>query len=242
MYLGLLCKSVGGVGLLARAFGHFLILVSGGLWLASMALAAPLVPPVKNIPAIGVAKGLDSGYFLVATEEMQGPVFQHAVVLLVFADETGALGLIINRPTPHTLGEAVPGLPGMEGEDPVIFDGGPVDPVALHVLFRSDDPPGESQHLFEDVYYSRSEALILGMVQAGVPSSAMRLFAGYAGWAPGQLEMELKRGGWRLVEADPQALFDDRPEAIWRRLSPGAASHWVWREGSGLAQAGSASH
>jgi putative transcriptional regulator len=235
------CKafSVPRPGLVGRAAGFLLLLLTGWLWLAAAVLAAPPISPGTRLPIISVA-GAGGGYFLVATEDMEGPVFRHTVVLLIFADEGGALGLVVNRPTPHTLREAVPGLQEGEGVDPLIYDGGPVDPVTLHVLFRSDAPPRESQHVFEDVYYSRSEPLILGMVQAGVPSSTMRLFAGYAGWAPGQLEMELERGGWHLVQADPQALFDDNPEELWRRLVPGAG-HWVWRGGAGLARVGSAS-
>jgi len=107
------------------------------------------------------------------------------------------------------------------------FDGGPVDRTTLQVLFRSDDPPSDSFHIFEDVYFSRNEALILDMVKVGVPPSAMRLYAGYAGWAPGQLEMEMERGGWHLAEADVQSLFDKKYDELWRQLVPGTASRWV---------------
>ncbi|MFC1684537.1 YqgE/AlgH family protein [Pseudomonadota bacterium] len=180
-----------------------------------------------NVTALKAAKSPGKGAWLVASEDMEGPVFKHAVILLVFADETGALGLIINRPTPHTLGQAIPALKGLKGADEVVFDGGPVDRTTLQVLFRSEDPPADSFHIFEDVYFSRNELLILDMVKVGVPPSAMRLYAGYTGWAPGQLEMEMERGGWHLVEADVQSLFDKKYDELWRQLVPGAASRWV---------------
>jgi putative transcriptional regulator len=191
------------------------------------AFADNRLPASTNLTTLMAAASPGKGVFLVASEDMEGPVFKHAVILLVFADETGALGLIINRPTPHTLEQAIPALKGLKGAGMRVFDGGPVERVTLQVLFRSDDPPAESFHIFEDVYFSRSEPMILDMVKVGVPSSAMRLYAGYAGWAPGQLEMEMERGGWHLIEADVRSLFDEKHDELWRQLVPGTASRWV---------------
>lgn len=212
-----------------------LLTVFCGLLLAALLLAGVSrpgfadnrLPASMNTTAHKAAKSPGKGTLLVASEDMNGPVFKHVVILLVFADETGALGLIVNRPTPHTLGQAIPALKGLKGADEVVFDGGPVDRTTLQVLFRSDDPPADSFHIFEDVYFSRNEPLILDMVKVGVPPSAMRLYAGYAGWAPGQLEMEMERGGWHFAEADAQSLFDKKYDELWRQLVPGTASRWV---------------
>lgn len=216
-----------GAGIMHRRLSS----LSRGLFILALlavgAASSALADSGPGPAGLAVAHGPEKGYFLVASKDMTGAMFKNTVILLVSMDEDGAVGLIVNRPTPHTLGEGIPALKDLRGADRLVFDGGPVDRVTLQVLFRSEDPPAESVHVFDDVYYSRNESLILGMVQLGVPPSNMRLYAGYAGWAPGQLEMELKRGGWHLVKADADSLFDEKYDELWRQLVPGAASRWV---------------
>jgi putative transcriptional regulator len=173
-----------------------------------------------NVPA--------KGLFLVASKKMRSPVFSRTVILLVKAGKRGAVGVIVNRPTPHSFGEALPQLKELKGAGSAIFEGGPVEPRRLQALFRSPDQPPQSEQVFAGIYYSGSEQVVLEQVQTGVPASALRIYAGYAGWAPGQLEQELRRGGWHLVSADPEILFREKPGAIWQELLPAPAPRWTW--------------
>ncbi|VAX08326.1 hypothetical protein MNBD_GAMMA26-534 [hydrothermal vent metagenome] len=169
-----------------------------------------------------------AGLFLVATKKMSGPIFSRTVILLVKADKTGTMGVIINRPTPHSLGDVVQQLRGTNGADSIIFDGGPVAPIILHTLYRSKPPVDSSIQVFEGVYFSNSEQVLLDRIQTSPTST--RIYSGYTGWAAGQLESELKRGDWHLVAADPEVVFRSKTDGIWQELVPAGATRWVRKQ------------
>ena len=133
--------------------------------------------------------------------------FRRSVVLLVEHNEEGAFGLVLNRPSETTVGEAVPELADLIGPDHVLHVGGPVQPGAVTAVGEHADP-GESTKLVVGT---------VGMVDldelpgGGRPDlSRVRVFAGYAGWGPGQLEEELEADAWFVEDAHPDDPFNDQ--------------------------------
>jgi putative transcriptional regulator len=140
------------------------------------------------------------GHLLIASPSLSD-YFRRTVVLLVEHGEDGAMGVILNRPSEHRVVEAVPALAEVAASDDVVFDGGPVNPGAVVALGEFGDP-------------EEAARLVVGPVGLLDPDRAspvsltrVRVYAGYAGWAPGQLESELEAEGWIVEAADPEDLF-----------------------------------
>ena len=187
-------------------------------WLAVAALLLPTVVDADPRPA--------RGKLLVATELVQGEMFAKTVVLLLHYDETGAFGLVVNRPTDVKPRELVAGDEAIAGYDGTLFWGGPVNMDSLRALLLTDDPPAEAEEIVESVYLvSFEDALERG----DADPAALRLFIGYAGWAPGQLDFEMARGSWRVLPATDELVFAEEPDKLWKRLAPAqeqrAAAH-----------------
>lgn len=168
------------------------------------------------------------GMFLLATPRLSDPRFSRTVVLLLNYDETGALGVVVNRPTDLSLRDAlaVP-LPGSETH--LVHYGGPVEPQRLVALHRSSDAVGDEKHLFGDVYASASIDTLRRLLKAVGHAKDVRTYAGYAGWSPGQLDAELARGDWIVTPADDASIFDASPEEVWHDLMRRNSGRWVRR-------------
>lgn len=154
------------------------------------------------------------GVLLVARESIEGGPFWHSVVLLVAHGADGTLGIIVNRGSEVTLSEVLPDLGDEDG--PRIYFGGPVALDGLVFLFRAEEAPEEATHVLDDVYFEGRLETLKGLLEKG---SAVKLFLGHAGWGPGQLAAELRRGSWDLVQADAFTLFGKDPETLWPELS-----------------------
>ena len=164
-----------------------------------------------------------AGQLVVATPQLGDPNFARTVVLLLQADEEdGALGLVLNRPTGTDVAEVLPDWAPLAGAPPVVFTGGPVQPQAAICLGRRrlggsavaayaelEGVPGGS---VGTVDLEVEPEQLVGAV------SAVRLFAGYAGWSPGQLEAEVDEGAWWVLDALPADAFDSSPEHLWERV------------------------
>jgi putative transcriptional regulator len=155
-----------------------------------------------------------SGTFLIAARGMRDPNFAQTVVLLIEYDDQGAFGLIINRPTRYTLDELWPEIAGLEVHS--VYLGGPVFPNRLLFLLRSDDVPQEMRQVLPGVHLGSDELTLKRIIAAG--EGEFRTYAGYSGWAPGQLEAEIARGDWHLLPAERRFIFDPRPAEIWKQL------------------------
>jgi putative transcriptional regulator len=149
------------------------------------------------------------GSLLIAAPQLLDPNFRRTVILVADHGEEGAMGVILNRPSGMTVADAAPDLEPLIGPDAPIFAGGPVQPtsgVVLAEVTESDEP------VFADV------VLIPGLEElADVVDGAgsIRVFAGYAGWGPGQLDDELGREDWIVEPAQPSDVFSEEPEALW---------------------------
>lgn len=157
-----------------------------------------------------------AGRFLVATEQVRGSFFQHSVVLLLSYAADGALGLVVNRRTDVALQELVKGAVDGTG---ALYLGGPVARGSVLVLLRAGSPPERAMRIAGDLFVSVDPALLLD--HTGDPAAAkdLRVYTGYAGWGPGQLDAEIARGDWIVAsEGAADAVFDEAPDELWKKL------------------------
>lgn len=157
------------------------------------------------------------GKLLVATEEVQGAVFAETVILLIHYDESGALGLVINRPMDATPKEVLPELEGLDDYTGPLYWGGPVRMTVMRALHRTDRPQDDAIAVFGTVYRVP--------MKDKLPNNAtnaenLRFFVGYAGWAPGQLDREILFGSWHIIPATEEIVFTEDPDEIWQQLAP----------------------
>jgi putative transcriptional regulator len=160
----------------------------------------------------------EQGMLLIARRDMPDPRFRDAVILLVAHDAEGSMGVIINRPSRATLGDVVPALAKLDKRPHPIYFGGPVGMHNLSFLVRQGAPPKKALEVLDGIYFSTDRPLLETLLNTDTSSSELHLYLGYAGWAPGQLEGELKREDWHLHQGTPTAVFSDSPAEVWRRL------------------------
>jgi putative transcriptional regulator len=157
------------------------------------------------------------GRLLVATPVLAGPPFERSVVAILDHSDTGALGVVLNHPGQTPVGAVVPAVSELVVAPDVLFDGGPVatgSAIALgttsHGARRSGWMPLSPPLVSVDLDHDPSE------LAASVRQ--LRVFAGYAGWSPGQLEAEIAEGAWWVTDLLPSDVFDPQPGDLWRRV------------------------
>ena len=170
---------------------------------------------------------LARGKFLVASQELIDLNFSQTVVLLIEYGPKGAMGLIINRPTDVRLSELLPDMGELPDRGEKLFIGGPVARNQLLMLIRSDREIEGAHLVFEDVYVSTSRAVLEEMAQHGDAGERFRVYAGYAGWAPSQLDQEFSRGDWHVLRASKETVFGKEPSQIWTELIRWFTGQWV---------------
>lgn len=170
---------------------------------------------------------LSKGKFLVASRQLKDPNFTETVVLLVEYDRFGAMGLVINRPTEMRLSTVLPDMEGLQGMADTVYVGGPVAKNQMLLLIRSGSQPDDARRIVDDIYLSSSRALLRKLIDDKDPGQTFRLYAGHAGWAPGQLDQEVARGGWHVLEADGTTVFEKAPSEIWPELIQRSSALWV---------------
>jgi putative transcriptional regulator len=155
-------------------------------------------------------------FLLVAKPGMLDPNFSETVVLVIREDEGGPLGVILNRPTPTRLRELYPERPELAQRDDLLFFGGPVQPGALLFAFRSSAAPSKGLHVIDDIYISGFSEVLNQLLQHPESAHEQRFYAGYSGWATGQLEAEIAQGGWYVLPLDVKAIFELNPLDLYR--------------------------
>ena len=144
---------------------------------------------------------------LIAKPELLDPNFRETVVLVTQATDASTVGVILNRPTARK----------HENTGEVIYSGGPVMREVLVALFQVERAPeGSVFHVLKDVYLSMDPRNIEMLLQQR--GERHRLFAGFAGWAPGQLESEMQRDGWYMLPANADLLFRADTAGMWEEL------------------------
>jgi len=170
---------------------------------------------------------LANGMFLVAKPDLIDPHFHETVVLVTELEAgTGPIGVIINRPLKLRLSRIVPDL-RVPPQFDAVYGGGPVGLRQLLFLVRSKDPLPRSLPLLADVYLSGDRTLLESVMKSETQVSAFRAYVGYAGWAPGQLQVEIASGSWYVVPADAATVFSTEPDKIWPELVRRAAMQYT---------------
>jgi putative transcriptional regulator len=153
-----------------------------------------------------------AGHVLVASPSILDPNFERSVVLVTAHTDEGAIGVILNRCSEATVGEAVPQLaPVIDAEDQ-IYVGGPVNPDGVAVLAEFDDPDEAGVVVMDDVGFVALDEALDGDAPHLLNA---RVFAGVAGWGPEQLEEELERDDWIIEPAALDDIFTQDPEGLW---------------------------
>lgn len=160
----------------------------------------------------------EQSFLLVAHPEMLDMNFAGTVVLVMRPDDDGPLGVILNRPTGTLLSEIYPERTELQGRTDMLFFGGPVQPDALLFAFRSATEPAKGVNVAEDIYVSGFSGVLDELLLLPQNATEQRFFAGYAGWARGQLEAEIAQGGWHVLPLDTSAIFEMNPLTLYDQL------------------------
>ena len=175
----------------------------------ALLLAATTAQAQQNLPA--------NGLFLIAKPSLADPNFSRTVVLVTQTEDASTVGVIINRPTALKLSQFLSDEFSTGNYRAPIFDGGPVMRQAIVSVFRSETVPAATAfHVLKDVYLTMHPDNISGLLAD--PAARYRLYAGFSGWRPRQLESEFMRDGWHVLPADEATLFRGGSDGLWEEL------------------------
>ncbi len=158
------------------------------------------------------------GCFLVAANHLRDPNFYRSVVVLLEHTAEGAMGLVVNRPSPMTVAGALSQHGLVARGDSPVFVGGPVEPTSLFILHNDLKLGQTDQEIAPGLFLAGSENSFERVVHPEHTMDAtvkFRLLSGYAGWGGGQLECELSRGDWHTLPADGWLILEEDPYGLW---------------------------
>lgn len=154
------------------------------------------------------------GHLLISSGGLYDPNFRHTVVLVGEHNAEGALGVVLNRPLNVTVEQAIPQLSDLVPPGESLYQGGPVQPDSPVLLAELADPD------LADVLVFGGVGFLVGEVSADVQPSVFkaRVFAGYSGWGPGQLESEMAVDSWIIDSAQVEDVFTNAPDKLWSKV------------------------
>jgi len=156
------------------------------------------------------------GQLLLDSGELGGSFFQHTVILVCRHDNEGAFGLVLNRSTQNKVGDLIiADLPDTLKES-TLYLGGPVQPTALSFLHTDNFVP--EADVLPNLSLEHSLDMLVEIGESFSPDKKIKLFAGYAGWSPGQLEQEMKRKSWLTFPATLELVFETPVEELWQKI------------------------
>ncbi len=160
-------------------------------------------------------KAPKAGQLLIAEPLLSDTNFTRSVILLCEHGEEGSVGFVLNQATDIKLGNI---LSGMSISGPSVYKGGPVQPDTLHLMHRLPGQLGGGREIARGIHWGGSfDNLYDVTTSENYDEADVRLFLGYSGWAPGQLEQEIKEGTWLIANADENLLFNTAYEDIWKQ-------------------------
>ncbi len=163
---------------------------------------------------------LTSPLLLVATRETRDPFFEHSVVLMVPSTEPPLLaGVIINNPAKRLVRDVFPQARQLKGVDETLYDGGPVEPDEVSVIFRAPSAIGSASRVIDDTYIATGRDAIAAVL-ADERIADVRVILGKAQWLRDQLSSEIMAGAWYVVPAKSVLVFSD-PKDLWSTLVKG---------------------
>jgi putative transcriptional regulator len=156
-----------------------------------------------------------AGQLLLAAPSLRDPNFVRTVVLIGVHSEDGAMGVVLNRPSTVTVGQAAPQLEQAADELELVYVGGPVRSSSIVFLAEFLDPSPAGLLVLGRIGFPAPDA---GIEQLAEATARRRVFAGHAGWGRGQLDAEVADGDWIAHAAQPEDIFTDVPEELWSRV------------------------
>ena len=160
---------------------------------------------------------LAPGQLLVAQKDLPDPNFAETVVLLTEYSEEGAAGLIINRQSTVSLSKFYPDVKSKSASE-FVYSGGPVEEKLGFGLLRSNAKLEDTKRLVAGVHLITDDKMLDKMIASGKDSSTLRMYVGYCGWGPEQLDREVDLGAWHIFPATADLIFDPDPGTLWSRL------------------------
>jgi putative AlgH/UPF0301 family transcriptional regulator len=158
--------------------------------------------------------------FLVATRDLQDPLFVHSVILMVPSTEPPLLaGLIINTPAKRRVQDMFPQVRGLKGADETTYMGGPVEPEEVSAIFRASSAQSSATRVFDDVYVASGRDAIAAVLK-DPRITELRVISGKAQWKHDQLMGEVMAGAWYVIPAKADLVFGD-PKDLWSTLVKG---------------------
>ena len=177
--------------------------------------AASLAQAQQDLPANGI--------FLIAKPTLTDPNFAKTVVLVTQTENASTVGVIINRPSTLGLSQFLSDEFQTQNYRDPIYLGGPVMRQAIVAVYRSETAPAAAAfHVLKNIYLTMHADNLKQML--ATPGAMYRLYAGFSGWAPRQLESEFTRDGWYVLPADEAMLFRKNSEGLWEELVERAVS------------------
>jgi len=216
------------------------ITVDGGL---GSGISLGQIPPTLVYPGFqtqrSLGKRVEKGDVLIADPKLQGSYFEGSVILITDHGTHGSMGVMVNKPTTMRLFHVLPEIKELKDRADILYLGGPVSPQSMVLLLKTQHLFDSSHLVFDDIYFSGDVETLLNIIKKADPEDEYRVYSGYAGWGPGQLEGELARGVWRVLRAFPIDIFNDEPESVWERMIRRSTQQFIQkRENSGTFQAG----
>jgi putative transcriptional regulator len=158
-----------------------------------------------------------NGLLLVAKPGLQDPRFRETVILVTQTPDAQTVGVILNRPIPEKLSDLIADEALARKYSDTVFSGGPVMARTIVALYRSESAPqAPAFHVLKDLYLTMHPAAIEPLLAQ--PGRRYRLYAGFSGWAPRQLESEMERDSWYVLPATEELVFRKDTSGMWREL------------------------
>ncbi len=156
------------------------------------------------------------GQLILDQGTLQGSFFHRTVILICQHDAEGAFGLILNRSTENHVGDALVAKLPQTVKDETLFLGGPVQPQALSYLHHDAYLP--DANVLPNLNVGHSLDNLLEIADSYSSTQQLKIFAGYAGWSPGQLDDEMKRDTWMTHPASLELIFHPEPKTLWQQI------------------------
>jgi len=195
------------------------------LFLAGISISTATTDPDKVLNSTN--QHLEKGVFLVASRRITDPRFKQTVILVTEINSNGAIGVIINRPTDINMAEIFPDNESLKDSAVHPYIGGPVRPTFLSVLINTSQAQEDMLPVLDGVFFGLGTGFVINLISEMKKEDKVHVYFGYAGWAAGQLEMELHRGDWYLMKGDIQAIFDKDPANIWSEYIQLVSGIWI---------------
>lgn len=191
--------------------------------LVLLAVPAGMSGPLEAAPEAvltGPSRDVEpaAGMLLVAQRGLADSFFRRSVILLLSHGLAGSQGLIVNQRSPWRLSDVLADIDRSRADNYPLFFGGPLAVHHVFMLMRRLPAVPNARQITDDIYFSDSRRALEDMLASKTPVDQLRFYMGYASWTTGQLQVELARGGWHLVKADAQTIFDTAGDELWERL------------------------